>query len=73
MTTWSPPASFRPSAVHTPGAVSHALVPLTRTLTSPRPVGSMRTFQPLLFPATSRFAFSMLPPVTLKSPLWTVR
>ena len=33
----------------------------------------MRTLQPLFFPAASRLAFSMLPPVTEKSPLWTVR
>ena len=71
--TESPPASLRPSAVHTPGAVSHALVPLTRTVTSPRPAGRIRRVQPLFFPGLSRLAFSMRPPVTAKSPFWTVR
>ena len=33
----------------------------------------MRNVQPLFRPAFNRLAFSMLPPVTLKSPFWTVR
>ena len=64
---------LRPSGVHTPGAVSHELVGFTRTVTSPKPDGSMCSVQPLFCPGFSRLAFSMLAPVTSNSPFWIVR